>query len=169
MNDSAAIAQWLADLAAEGPLTASRVVEAAADPGSPAHDRFEWDDARAAHEHRLATARKLIVSVRYVPSGASRSLPVFVHVPAARGEGEYAPVEIVVHQPERWELARREVLRQLDGARANLDDLDEALRVHGLAPTPPSVARRLTLARDELVALAPNARRRRRNPVPVEG
>lgn len=161
MNDQQIIAQWLRDLAASGPLTASRVVEAARDPESPAHDRFEWDDARAAHEHRLATARKLIVSVRYLPAQARQPIPYFLHVPSKQGEGEYVPSAVLVLQPERWELARQEVLRQLDAARENLAELDEVLRLKGLSPAPPTIARQLTSARESLAAMTPRKQRRR--------
>lgn len=40
------------------------IVLEATDPMHPLHDRFEWDDAKAAHEHRIEQARALIRSVR---------------------------------------------------------------------------------------------------------
>lgn len=49
---------------ATGLLTPEAVVDDARDPESPYHDRFEWDDAKAAQRHRLDTARALIRSVR---------------------------------------------------------------------------------------------------------
>jgi hypothetical protein len=49
-----------------GRLTAEMVVEAARDEASPLHDFFQWDDAAAAAEHRIAQARALIRSVRVV-------------------------------------------------------------------------------------------------------
>jgi hypothetical protein len=48
----------------EGLLTAESVVGAAADPASPLHLFFEWDDSAAAAEYRLFQARSLIRKVR---------------------------------------------------------------------------------------------------------
>lgn len=42
------------------------VIEAARDPKSALHKDFEWDDTKAAHKHRLETARKLIREVKLV-------------------------------------------------------------------------------------------------------
>ena len=47
-----------------GRLTPEAVLTAARDPNSPLHDRFEWDDGKAAAEHRLHQARTLIRSVK---------------------------------------------------------------------------------------------------------
>ena len=44
----------------QGRVTPEIVVEAARDPASPLHSAFTWDDAQAAHEHRLAQARVLL-------------------------------------------------------------------------------------------------------------
>ena len=43
----------------QGRITPEMVVDAARDPNSPLHSAFTWDDAQAAHEHRLAQARVL--------------------------------------------------------------------------------------------------------------
>ena len=48
---------------ANGRLTPEAVVGAASDPDHPLHDRFDWDDATAAHTARIMTARRLIASV----------------------------------------------------------------------------------------------------------
>jgi hypothetical protein len=63
-----------------GQLTPEDVVEAASDDDSPLHPAFEWDDSSAAHQHRLAQARRLIVSVRVVNSPAQSRVPAFVSV-----------------------------------------------------------------------------------------
>lgn len=47
-----------------GTLTPAEVVADAQNPRSPLHEAFPWDDAQAAHEHRLQIARMLIRSVR---------------------------------------------------------------------------------------------------------
>jgi hypothetical protein len=48
----------------EGYIEPAVVVEEARDPASILHDEFEWDDAVAAEQHRLDTARGLIRFVR---------------------------------------------------------------------------------------------------------
>jgi hypothetical protein len=47
-----------------GTLRAEEVIAAARDRRSPLHAVFEWDDKKAADQHRLATARGLIRQVR---------------------------------------------------------------------------------------------------------
>jgi hypothetical protein len=44
----------------EGRLTAETLVTAARRETHPWHDNFEWDDSKAAHQHRLYTARDII-------------------------------------------------------------------------------------------------------------
>ena len=46
-----------------GELTAEDVVSEAKKKRSPLHKDFEWDDTKAAHKHRLQTARVLIGSI----------------------------------------------------------------------------------------------------------
>lgn len=117
-------------LAATGPVTPSRLVAAAKNRSHPLHDRFEWDDAKAAHEHRLATARHIInVTVLHIPD--KPPIRMYVHVPDQGGEGEYVHVQTLVHQPERWQLARDQVIRYLKAAMDSLEGLDEAMRIFG--------------------------------------
>lgn len=47
-------------------LTPRLVLDRARDPQHPLHDRFEWDDAKAAESHRLTQAGDLIRSVKVV-------------------------------------------------------------------------------------------------------
>ena len=63
-----AIKQELLRIAAEhrGILRPEDVVEAAKPKASPLHDRFQWNDGKAAYEYRLWQARQLIsVTVTY--------------------------------------------------------------------------------------------------------
>ena len=60
-----AIAPELAALEEAKALKPDAVVERARDPGNPLHALFEWDDAVAGHQHRLATARMIIRSITY--------------------------------------------------------------------------------------------------------
>jgi flagellar basal body rod protein FlgC len=58
--------QALEEIAAksDGILKPEAIVEAASRENHPLHDRFEWDNSRAAHAHRVDQARQLIRSVR---------------------------------------------------------------------------------------------------------
>lgn len=46
-----------------GVLKPSMVIEAARNKNSPMHEMFEWDDLKAAQQHRMEFARKLISSI----------------------------------------------------------------------------------------------------------
>lgn len=68
-----------------GRLAAESVVDAARDPDNPLHDRFQWDDAEAAHQHRLSQARALIRSVRIEVVTTTHTLvaPAYLRDPEA--------------------------------------------------------------------------------------
>ena len=73
----------------EGKLTPEIVYRAALDPESPLHKEFEWDLQKAAKEHWLNTARKLIQSVRV----EIRTEKITVKVPAYLRDTEVEPYE----------------------------------------------------------------------------
>lgn len=56
----------IAELEHDGCLTPESVVDAAADPESPLHSFFTWDDGEAAKSWRVEQARRLIRSVKVV-------------------------------------------------------------------------------------------------------
>lgn len=122
-----------------GAVRASDLVAAASDPLSPAHDAFEWDDAKAAHEHRLRTARVLIrkvfVRVHHQPTPQR-----MVHVgtirqvaQSAQGqtqgqrEGAYFPMSTVASDADMLQAAKREILLKLQSIRASLAELEAAV------------------------------------------
>lgn len=77
-----------------GRLTAAEVVQHARDPASPLHHLFEWDDEKAAHEHRLDQARALIRSCQVVVERRDVSLKVPRYVrDAEAGAGEQGYIE----------------------------------------------------------------------------
>lgn len=55
-----------------GRITAAAVVDAARDPNNPLHPAFDWNVERAAEQHWLDTARRLIAGVRINVSIGSR-------------------------------------------------------------------------------------------------
>jgi hypothetical protein len=68
--------------ARDGLVHPQAVVEAARDPASPLHALFEWDDAKAAEEYRIQTARTIIRSITYRVMALGKSVndyqPMFV-------------------------------------------------------------------------------------------
>ena len=69
-----------------GILTAAAIVEAAADPLHVLHDRFEWDNEKAAYRHRITQARQLVrvVRLQYIDvHGHPENIRVFHSVPSA--------------------------------------------------------------------------------------
>lgn len=79
-----------------GVLTPDDVVEAARDPASPLHERFEWDDSKAAHAHRIYQARKVIASVRVIVRESERVMvvPQFVST-STFGQSRYEHIDAV--------------------------------------------------------------------------
>lgn len=103
-----------------GRLTPDSVVEAAKDPDHPLHDRFEWNDAAAAHSNRLATARRLIayaqVKVRH--HKITLSAPAYVRDPqAAPGQQGYRSV---ISLRSDSDSARAAILAEMDRVRSIL-------------------------------------------------
>ena len=87
-----------------GRLDPKDVVEAAVDPDSVLHDRFEWDDSVAAASYRIDQARALIRSIkieRVVQEDSGprmvRFVRQYVHDPEADG---YLATEDVAKMPD---------------------------------------------------------------------
>jgi len=69
----------------DGMLRAADVVEFAKDPETALHERFEWDDSRAAYQHRLWQARELIRVV--VHTHPAKEAPTRIYVSLADDRG----------------------------------------------------------------------------------
>lgn len=107
----------------EGKLRPRSVVDTAADPDHPLHDSFEWNDSKAADQHRLAQARRLIARAKviyihdttpietraYVNLDVERRSPDQLSGETLGSTGAYQPVGEVL----RGELSRRRLLWQL--------------------------------------------------------
>jgi len=112
-------------------LQADHLVEDAQRKRSMLHKEFEWNDAKAAHQHRLETARWLLRGLHGVwrlPDGSEVRGRVAVHIKRHKVEDEetgvvkiygggYYPTESVVAVPERTELALKDALRSLEAFR----------------------------------------------------
>lgn len=106
---------------AHGHLTPDLVVQAATDEQSPIHSIFEWDDGKAAHQHRLWQARRLIRSVQIErPDG--KPMPKYLSI-KIEGDRQYEEASIVVLDRDKWAV----VLEETASALADLEGRIEAL------------------------------------------
>lgn len=67
-----------------GLLSPIDVVQFAKNPKTALHSAFEWNNSKAAHEHRLWQARQLIVSVKMLPRKNQEPIQVFVSMQSDR-------------------------------------------------------------------------------------
>jgi len=126
----------------DGILRPPDVVREAEPVDSPLHESFEWDETKAAHEHRLWQARTLIrVSVRVIesddkPSRSYVSLPRDRHQ-GARGYRDIEDVlktsdlrdELLAAALEDFRMYRRkyQYIKELAGLFAAADEIVEAV------------------------------------------
>ncbi len=82
-----------------GQLQAEQVVAAASDLSHPAHDLFEWDDAKAAAAQRLSTARVLIRTIRITVETIELTGPKRVPAFAQHPSGGYATLNSLRSDP----------------------------------------------------------------------
>ncbi len=108
--------ELLAIYQAKGSLTPELVVDAARDPGSPLHDKFEWDDQVAGERYRLQQARTLIrtVKIRYVSAkddSVSQPVRAFTSVSTPTGR-VYEPTQQVVSDPLKAAMVLQDMKRE---------------------------------------------------------
>jgi hypothetical protein len=115
-----------------GDIDAEQIVQAAESKRNPLHKEFEWDDALAAHQHRLEVGRLLLRSLVVVRDDISTDRPqrVYHHIstPATKTEETkrvYRTAEDVLADPDtRADLLRR-ALKELISFRDRFRDLQE--------------------------------------------
>lgn len=118
----------------EGRLTPDKLVDVAKDPNSVLHDEFPWDDAIAAHKHRLDVARALIrkVEVHIVVNRVKTSVVAYVRDPESPGGVQgYRSVRKLRTEEE---VARSALEAEFDAAASRLRrarDLAIALGLEG--------------------------------------
>jgi hypothetical protein len=108
-----------------GDLTPDMVVKAAEDAKSPLHSVFEWDDAKAAQQQRMSTAKLLIrsVVVTVAPANTNTAESVNVSVSSAANAGGAGPARVVTEA----ELHQQRVQRGWEG-------LDQWVKTYGNLP-----------------------------------
>jgi hypothetical protein len=110
-----------------GKLTPQLVVDEASDPANPLHEHFEWDDAVAAHEHRLSQARALIRKVKITYLDADdrpQEVRAFVSIPSNGGR-VYRHVDHVAENPFQLKLILAQMEREWQGMMTRWGRYDE--------------------------------------------
>lgn len=109
-------------------LQAETVVDwASRHPRSATYAALEWDDATAAHEHRLNQARGLIVL--YITREDNTPRMVSLSVDRAQPGGGYRPIEQVMATPDLREIALQDALRYLERGQERFSDFRELAEV----------------------------------------
>lgn len=116
----------------EGELTPANVLDRARSANSSLHDHFEWDDSKAAEQHRLGQAGELIRSITIDVSRSNVEPPkttrAFVSV-ERQGERAYVGVQTAMSDAE----LRRQVLErawaELRAFRERYADLKELSKI----------------------------------------
>lgn len=102
----------------EGLLVAEQVVDAARDPRSSLHSYFEWDDGKAAEQHRLAQARALIRTIEVIlPDDPDENLvPRYVSlvIDRKRPGGGYRETRKVLSNKQLLEELERTAKKELE-------------------------------------------------------
>jgi hypothetical protein len=116
---------WVMSLPNQQPST---IVQAARERTSVAHALFNWNDAAAAHEHRLSVARRLYGCLVVEAVTYRRDKPHVYQVRAiVRGgrDEPYQPVAEVMSQPEKREYMLAQCVRELTALRREYAALSE--------------------------------------------
>lgn len=132
--DAKVIGPVLGSLAEQGPVTARDVLETAHSANSPLHKYFEWDDAKAAEQHRLAVARDMVRTVRVrvvTPNGpvrqfAAQRMVVKSVTALAVPPKPIISAQSVVLRPEPRSAPSHEFARKVMDDTYFPDDIEEA-------------------------------------------
>lgn len=114
-----------------GELEADDVVQSASSPASPLHREFEWDDTKAAREHRLCQARNLMNSIQVTLVGKDEepiTMSVFVAVQTEE-EKRYMDVTVAMGDSEKRENILAQALRELKAFQRKYGNLKELATV----------------------------------------
>lgn len=118
-----------------GRLPTAEVVRWAAEPDSPLHGAFTWDNERAAHARRLDEARELIKAVVVVAQTDDVPQPAFynvgVVVPAADPdepavtERYYQSAAVIAQNPNEFASALKLAIKEVEAAERGLRQLQQ--------------------------------------------
>jgi hypothetical protein len=114
--------QLLEDIAQRngGVLRPEDIVREAASSAHELHDVFEWDDLKAAHEHRVEQARTLVRSVRVVVTTEKKQVEVVYYVRDPRLPTEQAGYIALPKLQMDAEIARQAIAAEFNRSLAAL-------------------------------------------------
>ena len=122
---AATFGRWLTRLPDQNPAT---IVDQAADPKSPAHALFEWNDSTAAREHRLVQARVILGSFvieTEVTTKGRKSREIEVPFVSRSAPGSYEITTRAMRTPEKRDFIVREALAEANRWRRRYSHLSE--------------------------------------------
>ena len=115
-------------------VDAQRIVEEATSPLNPLHEAFEWDDGKAANEHRLWQARHLTGSLQFRQTTSdNRQITGRVFVQISKPEGgarkDYTLTTFALSQVDLRAEVLRTALLELAAFRRKYSDLSELAQI----------------------------------------
>ncbi len=109
-----------------GLLSPEVVIDKAANEDNPLHSSFEWDDNKAAHQHRLDQARRLVRVYVEVLAPDTEPVNVFVSLKDDRhAEGGYRELGDVLRNKTLREILLSQALEELERWRIKYQQLNE--------------------------------------------
>lgn len=109
-----------------GILRPQSVVEFATNPECELHKHFEWDDSKAAHEHRLEQARSLIRCAVTRVSDSAAPIRMYVSLVEDRDAGDsYRMISDVMADEDSRASLLAQALRDADSWRVRYQRLVE--------------------------------------------
>jgi hypothetical protein len=102
---------------ASGNIDPAILVEQAEDKNHELHDRFEWDDSKAAHMQRIETARQLIKSLKHIVTYEEKRIvvPYYVSDPRTKKVG-YTPAITIKKNRDSAMAVLNDELARIRGA-----------------------------------------------------
>jgi len=112
---------------ADGLLVPEEVVKFAKSPKTALHTQFEWDQTRAAHQHRLWQARHIIRVVVTFEASLQKDIPVWVSLESDRKRpgGGYRTRDAVMSDVETRTELLQQALKELTRVREKYEMLSE--------------------------------------------
>lgn len=111
-----------------GEITPASVLERARSSNNALHDHFEWDDGRAAEQHRLSQAGELIRSITIDTSASNLEPPkpvrAFVSIQQA-GDRSYIATARAMSDSELRKQVLERAWAELEALRRKYHDLKE--------------------------------------------
>jgi hypothetical protein len=106
------------------------VVEAARDPKSPLHSRFEWDDGEAAEKWRLEQARVLIrVYVHVIADPQTNKVVRIRNYAHLRNDGAgYRPIQTIAASRSTREAYLQQFASDLEALRRQYESAERIMR-----------------------------------------